>query len=60
MGTLRETASVFGRRAVSKCGVCAAGFIMAGPNRLGCFGAGEKTTCENRLTIRLDEARREF
>ena len=29
--------------------------IMAGRNRLACFGAREKGTCENRLTIRRDE-----
>jgi site-specific DNA recombinase len=40
---------------LSKCGVCGAGFIMAGRNRLACFGAREKGTCENRLTIRRDE-----
>jgi site-specific DNA recombinase len=28
---------------------------MAGRNRLACFGAREKGTCENRLTIRRDE-----
>jgi hypothetical protein len=33
----------------------AAGFIMAGRNRLACFGAREKGTCDNRLTIRRDE-----
>jgi site-specific DNA recombinase len=40
---------------LSKCGICGAGFIMAGRNRLGCFGAREKGTCDNRLTIRRDE-----
>jgi hypothetical protein len=35
--------------------VCGAGFIMAGRNRLACFGAREKGTCSNRLTIRRDE-----
>jgi site-specific DNA recombinase len=35
--------------------VCGAGFIMAGRNRLACFGAREKGTCDNRLTIRRDE-----
>jgi DNA invertase Pin-like site-specific DNA recombinase len=29
---------------LSKCGVCGAGFIMAGRNRLACFGAREKGT----------------
>jgi site-specific DNA recombinase len=40
---------------LSKCGICGAGFIMAGRNRLACFGAREKGTCGNRLTIRRDE-----
>jgi hypothetical protein len=40
---------------LSKCGVCGAGFIMAGRNRLACFGAREKGTCGNRLIIRRDE-----
>jgi site-specific DNA recombinase len=40
---------------LSKCGVCGAGFIMAGRNRLACFGAREKGTCANHLTIRRDE-----
>jgi site-specific DNA recombinase len=40
---------------LSKCGVCGAGFIMAGRNRLACFGAREKGTCDNRLTIRRDD-----
>jgi DNA invertase Pin-like site-specific DNA recombinase len=40
---------------LSKCGVCGAGFIMAGRNRLACFGAREKGTCDNRRTIRRDE-----
>jgi len=33
----------------------APGFIMAGRNRLACFGAREKGTCDNRLTIRREE-----
>jgi len=40
---------------LSKCGVCGAGFIMAGRNRLACFGAREKGTCDNHFTIRRDE-----
>jgi site-specific DNA recombinase len=40
---------------LSKCGVCGAGFIMASRNRLACFGAREKGTCDNHLTIRRDE-----
>ena len=35
--------------------MCGAGFITAGRNRLACFGAREKGTCDNRLTIRRDE-----
>ncbi|HXW07777.1 MAG TPA: recombinase family protein [Vicinamibacterales bacterium] len=40
---------------LSKCGACGAGFIMAGRNRLACFGAREKGTCSNGLTIRRDD-----
>jgi site-specific DNA recombinase len=40
---------------LTKCGVCGAGFIMAGRNRLACFGARDKGTCKNHLTIRRDE-----
>jgi site-specific DNA recombinase len=40
---------------LSRCGMCGAGFIMAGRNRLACFGAREKGTCDNHLTIRRDE-----
>jgi hypothetical protein len=40
---------------LSNCGVCGGGFIMAGRNRLACFRAREKGTCDNRLTIRRDE-----
>jgi site-specific DNA recombinase len=40
---------------LSKGGVCGGGFIMTGRNRLACFGAREKGTCDNRLTIRRDE-----
>ena len=40
---------------LSTCGVCGAGFITAGRNRLVCFGAREKGTCDNRLTISRDE-----
>ena len=39
-------------------GVCGAEFIMAGRNRLACFGARDKGTCDNHLTIRRDESRR--
>src|SRR5262249_45825501 len=34
---------------------CGAGFIMAGRNRLGCFGARDQGRCDNPLTIRRDE-----
>jgi site-specific DNA recombinase len=40
---------------LTKCGVCGAGFIMAGKNRLGCFGARDQGRCDNHLTIRRDE-----
>ncbi len=40
---------------LTKCGVCGSGFIMAGPNRLSCFGARYKGICDNRLTIRRDD-----
>jgi hypothetical protein len=40
---------------LTKCGVCGAGFIMAGRNRLACFGARDQGRCENLLTIRRDE-----
>src|SRR5687768_7030679 len=51
---LREAASA-PLLGLAKCGVCAAGFIMAGRNRFACFGAREKGTCSNHLTIRRDE-----
>ena len=40
---------------LTKCGVCGAGFIMAGRNRLACFGARDQGRCDNHLTIRRDE-----
>ena len=40
---------------LTKCGVCGSGFIMAGANRLSCFGARYKGICNNGLTIRRDE-----
>ena len=40
---------------LTKCGVCGAGFIMAGRNRLACFGARDQGRCDNVLTIRRDE-----
>ncbi len=44
---------------LSKCGICGAGFIMAGRNRLACFGAREKGTCGNHLTIKARRGRGE-
>ena len=29
---------------------------MSSANCVGCFGAGDRATCSNRLTIRRDEA----
>jgi DNA invertase Pin-like site-specific DNA recombinase len=40
---------------LTKCGVCGAGFIMAGRNRLACFGARDQGRCDNHLTIRREE-----
>jgi hypothetical protein len=40
---------------LTKCGVCGAGFIMSGKNRLGCSGARDRGRCDNHLTIRRDE-----
>jgi site-specific DNA recombinase len=40
---------------LTKCGVCGAGFIMSGKNRLGCFGARDQGRCDNHLTIRRGE-----
>src|SRR5258706_13429529 len=40
---------------LTKCGVCGAGFIMAGRNRLAGFGARDQGRCDNHLTIRRDE-----
>src|SRR5262245_46454044 len=40
---------------LTKCGDCGAGFIMAGRNRLACFGARDQGRCDNLLTIRRDE-----
>jgi site-specific DNA recombinase len=40
---------------LTKCGICGAGFIMAGRNRLACFGARDQGRCDNHLTIRRDE-----
>jgi site-specific DNA recombinase len=40
---------------LTKCGVCGGGFIMAGRNRLACFGARDQGRCDNLMTIRRDE-----
>jgi len=40
---------------LTKCGGCGAGFIMAGRNRLACFGARDQGRCDNLLTIRRGE-----
>ena len=40
---------------LTKCGVCGSGFVLKSRNRLSCFGASEKGTCTNHLTIRRDE-----
>ena len=40
---------------LTKCGVCGSGFVLKSRNRLSCFGACDKGTCTNRLTIRRDE-----
>jgi site-specific DNA recombinase len=40
---------------LTKCGICGAGFIMSGKNRLGWFGARDQGRCDNHLTIRRDE-----
>jgi site-specific DNA recombinase len=53
MGHVRRPRYLFS--GLTKCGVCGAGFIMAGQNRLACFGARDKGTCTNHVTIRRDE-----
>jgi len=53
MGHVRRPQYLFS--GLTKCGVCGAGFIMAGQNRLACFGARDKGTCTNHVTIRRDE-----
>ena len=37
---------------LTKCGECGAGFIVYSREHLGCFGARDRGTCTNRLTIR--------
>jgi hypothetical protein len=53
LGAAKKTQYLFS--ALTKCGVCGAGFIMSGKNRLGCFGARDQGRCDNHLTIRRDE-----
>ena len=36
-------------------GECGAGFIVYSREHLGCFGARDRGTCTNRLTIRRQE-----
>ena len=40
---------------LTKCGECGAGFIVYSREHLGCFGARDRGTCTNRLTIRRQE-----
>ena len=40
---------------LTKCGECGGGFIMYSRDRLGCFGARDRGTCTNHLTIRAQE-----
>ena len=40
---------------LTKCGVCGSGFVLKSRHRLSCFGACDKGTCTNHLTIRRDE-----
>ncbi len=53
VGAARRAQCLFS--GLTKCGVCGAGFIMSGKNRLGCFGARDQGRCGNHLTIRRDE-----
>jgi len=53
LGAAKRPQYLFSGR--TKCGVCGAGFIMSGKNRLGCFGARDQGRCDNHLTIRRDE-----
>ena len=53
LGRARRPQYLFSR--LTKCGVCGAGFIMAGRNRLACFGARDQGRCDNLLTIRRGE-----
>jgi hypothetical protein len=36
---------------LTKCGECGAGFIVFSREKLGCFGARDRGTCTNKLTI---------
>jgi site-specific DNA recombinase len=40
---------------LTKCGICGSGFVLKSRHRLSCFGAADKGTCSNHLTIRRDE-----
>jgi site-specific DNA recombinase len=40
---------------LTKCGECGAGFIVYSREHLGCFGARDRGTCTNRLTIPRQE-----
>ncbi len=40
---------------LTKCGECGAGFIVYSREHLGCFGARDRGSCTNRLTIRRQE-----
>ena len=40
---------------LTKCGECGAGFIVYSREQLGCFGARDRGTCTNKLTISRQE-----
>jgi site-specific DNA recombinase len=40
---------------LTKCGVCGSGFVLKSRHRLSCFGACDKGTCTNHLSIRRGE-----
>jgi site-specific DNA recombinase len=40
---------------LTKCGVCGSSFVLKSRHRLSCFGACDKGTCTNHLSIRRDE-----
>jgi DNA invertase Pin-like site-specific DNA recombinase len=43
---------------LTKCGECGAGFIVYSRELLGCFGARDRGTCSNKLTIARPEVER--